>query len=206
MRLNIAVAEIARRPIDAVGDQDVVAGTCDRQQRGRDRRQSRGHQRHPGAACALELAQRALQRLRGRRAAPAVLVARAVRDLVLRGRIEHGRGVINRRIDEAVLGFGIAAGGDQTRFGLARGFGCLRHDAGISVSAPLKAARGHIPPDRRRSVNPLTLLPGRSVMRTGEGPWGSSASEFRSAGFGPAECLAARKERRIRVRAREAIS
>ena len=51
----------------------------------------------------------------------------------------------------------------------------------------------------------MTLLPGRSVMRAGEGPWGSSASEFRNAGSGWRHALAACKERRIRVRAREAI-
>jgi hypothetical protein len=67
------------------------------------------------------------ERFRCGGAAAAVLIARAVRHLILGGGIEHGRGVINRRIDEAVLAFGIAAGGDQDGVRLERAFGSLRH-------------------------------------------------------------------------------
>ena len=82
-----------------------------------------GSRATPAQASPSSVAQRVFQRLRGGRAAAAVLIAGAVRDLILGGRIKHGRGVIDRRIDEAVLAFGVAAGGDQSGFRLERVFG-----------------------------------------------------------------------------------
>jgi hypothetical protein len=125
--LEHAVAEVAGRPVHAVGDQDVVAAACDRKQRGRNRRQSRRQQGDAGTTLAFERGERLFERFRGGGAAAAVLIARAVRHLILGGGIKHGRGVIDRRIDEAVLAFGIAAGGDQDGVRLERAFGSLRH-------------------------------------------------------------------------------
>ena len=79
------VAKRARRPIGAVGDEDVVAGMHDRQQRRRDRRKPGRQQRHAGALRAFELLQREFERLGRRRAAAPVLIARAVGDIVRRG-------------------------------------------------------------------------------------------------------------------------
>ena len=80
-----------------------------------------GSSETPAQAGPSSSAQGVFQRLGGRRAAPAVLIAGAVGDLIRGGRIEHGRGVIDRRIDEAVLACGVAAGIDQSGCGLDRG-------------------------------------------------------------------------------------
>jgi hypothetical protein len=76
--------------------------------------------KHAGAGLAFQRADRVLQCLRGGRAPAAVLIARAMGDLVLGGRIKHRRGVIDGRIDEAMLAFGVAAGGHQPGFRLQR--------------------------------------------------------------------------------------
>ena len=107
------VAERARRPIGAVGDKHVVAGMHDRQQRRRDRREAGRQQRHAGALRAFELLQREFERLGRRRPAAPVLIARTVGDIVRRGAVENGRGMIDRRIDEAVIGRRVAAAGDH---------------------------------------------------------------------------------------------
>ena len=109
------VAKSARRSVGAVGDEDMVAGMHDRQQGRRNCRKARRQQRHTGALRPFELLQREFERLGRRRAAPSVLIARAVGEVILGARIKHGRGVIDRRIDEAVIGGGIAAGGDHAR-------------------------------------------------------------------------------------------
>src|SRR4029077_3788019 len=76
--------------------------------------------RNAGAIRPFDLLERQLQRLGGRRAAPAVLVARAVRQKIFGARIEHRGGVIDRRIDETVVGFRIAPGGDHAGSGPPR--------------------------------------------------------------------------------------
>ena len=108
-------AKIPCRPIGAVGDQHMIAGTHDRQQGGRNRRKPGRQQRHAGALRPFELLQRELERLGGRRTAAAVLIARAMGEEILGIGIEHGRGVIDRRIDEAVVGAGIATRRHQFR-------------------------------------------------------------------------------------------
>ena len=60
---------------------------------------------------------------------------------------------------------------------------------------------------RVTSPNTRRFLCGTFLMGIGQGALSVHMNlYFRSAGIGPAECLGARKERRIRVRAREAIS
>ena len=125
--LERAVAEGAGRPVHAVGDEDVIARTDDRQERGGDRRQPGRQQGDPGAALALERGEGAFQRLRGGGAAPPVLVARAVGDLVFRVRIKQRRGVIDGRIDKPMRKLWIAAGVDQQGVGLDRGLRLLGH-------------------------------------------------------------------------------
>ena len=61
----------------------------------------------------LEFLDGEFERVRRRRTAPPILIARAVGEEILGARIEHGRGVIDWRIDEAVVGGRIAAGGDD---------------------------------------------------------------------------------------------
>src|SRR5207253_314400 len=68
-----AVAEFPCRQIDAIGDQEVIAGLQDRQQRNRCGGQARWHQRDAGAPRPLEFCERARERLRCGRAAAAIL-------------------------------------------------------------------------------------------------------------------------------------
>ena len=84
----------------------------DRQQSRRNCGEPGGQQGYAGAVRPFEFLQRLFERFGGRRAAAAVLVARAVGEKILRVGIEHGGGVIDRRIDEAMIGLGIAPGGD----------------------------------------------------------------------------------------------
>src|SRR5262245_66457090 len=67
-----AVAELARRLIGAVGDQQVITRVERREQGGRDRSETRRHQRNAGAVGPFERAQRVLERLRRRGAAATV--------------------------------------------------------------------------------------------------------------------------------------
>ena len=71
--LEHAVAEIAGRTVDAVGDQDMVAGAGGGEERCGDRRQPGRKQRHAGATLTFEFAQGVFQRFGGRRAAAAIL-------------------------------------------------------------------------------------------------------------------------------------
>ena len=73
--LEQAFAEIARRPIDAVGDEDVVASAGNRDERRRNRRQTRRQQHDAGAVVALDVAQRRFERFGRRRSAAAILIA-----------------------------------------------------------------------------------------------------------------------------------
>ena len=115
-----SVAEIPRRAIDVVADQEMIAGLQHRQQCRGDRRQARGRQTDAGALRAFERHQRFLQRLGGRGSAAAVLELAAMGMQVFRGRIQHGRTVDHRRIDETLLRLGVAARGHQRGFRLQR--------------------------------------------------------------------------------------
>ncbi len=138
-----AVAEFPRRLIDAVGNEHVIAGVEHRQQRGRDRRESGGQERNAGAIGAFELAQRIRKRLRRGGAPPPVEIAGAAGEKILRRWIEHRRGVIDRRIDEAVIGGRVATAHHQARRRLELrvrgvGFGLFCHGL---VPAPREPAR-----------------------------------------------------------------
>ncbi len=137
-----AVAEIARGPVDVVADQDVVAGLQHREQGGRDRRQPRRHDADAGALRPLQRHQRVLERPGRRRAVTAIRELAPMGMQVLGRRIEHGRAVEHRRIDEPLLRLGVAAGGDQAGLGVL--FGGVR---GIHASA-FKSA---FPPGADRS-------------------------------------------------------
>ena len=115
-----AVAEISRRAVGIVADQEMVAGFQHREQRRGDRRQARGRNTDAGALRALKRHQRLLQCLRGRGSAAAILELAAVGVQIVRGRIKHGRAVDDRRIDESLLRLGIAPGGHQRGFRLPR--------------------------------------------------------------------------------------
>ena len=96
---------------------------------------------------------------------------------VFRGRIEDGGTVDDRRVDEAFLGFGVAARRHQSGFGLLRAH---RSGAGGRVHASLsKDLLPHVTNGRQTAmwadivnnrtrkspVNPLTRPASRSVMR-----------------------------------------
>jgi len=74
-----------------------------------------------GALRTLQRHQGVLERPGGRGAVAAIGELAAMGVQVLGGRIEHGRAVEHRRIDEPLLRLGVAAGGDQPGFGLLLG-------------------------------------------------------------------------------------
>ena len=115
-----AIAEIARGPVHIVADQEVVACLQHRNQGGRNRREPGGHQADAGALRSLQGHQRLLQRPGGRRTEPAILELAAMRVEVRGGRIKHGRTVNDGGIDEAFLGFCIAARRHQPGFRFLR--------------------------------------------------------------------------------------
>src|SRR5262249_57956966 len=77
-------------------------------------------QRYAGALRTFQLLQREFERFRCWRAAPPILVTRAMGEKILGARIEHGRSVIDRRIDESVIGYRVAAAGNDLGVGLPR--------------------------------------------------------------------------------------
>ena len=115
-----AVAEIARRPVDIVADQHMIAGFQHRKQGGADRRQARGRETDARALRAFERHQRVLQRPGGRRAVAAVLKFAAMGMQIVRGRIEHGGTVDHGRINETFLRLGVAARRHQRGFSSQR--------------------------------------------------------------------------------------
>src|SRR6185503_14444961 len=144
-----AVAKVARRTINAVGDKNVFAGARDGEQCRRNRRQSRWQECDTGATVTVELTQCILERIRGRCAAPAVAVARPVSDLIVSGGIENGRGVVHGWIDKAVIGLRIASRRDQSRIGFDGGFWFFRHMIGTSFKDDLEASRAR---SRRKDI------------------------------------------------------
>ena len=173
-----AIAEIARRTIDVVADQQMIARLRHRQQRGGDRGKTRGRDAHARALRALQRHHHVLQRPRGRRAVAAIGEFAAMGMQVFGGRVEHGRAVEHRRIDKSFLRLGIAPGGHQPGFSLLRrrryvspgGFHAFAPKTfcrNRSAPCPIKAAsRGVLANNRtqKSAVNPLTRLASRSVM------------------------------------------
>ena len=84
------IAKSPRRAIGAVGDQDVIAGMDDGQEGAGDGREPRRQQRHAGALRSFQVLDGELERFGGRRAAPAILVARTMGEKILGASIEHG--------------------------------------------------------------------------------------------------------------------
>ena len=122
-------AEIAHRAVDRIRHQHMVA----RLDEGEDRREARRSTGAEGnrAMAALDRRHRLLEgELRGRAGAAVgdLVVAVLRRRLMCRhGRIEHGRGVIDRRVDDAEILLRRAPGMGQKRVGLA---GLAAHEAG----------------------------------------------------------------------------
>ena len=95
------VAELARRLIDAIDHENMVAGLDEGEDGRADGLISRRRQRRRGAA--LDLGDGLLERLDGRRRGAAVGVLLVALPQLLDGRKEDGRAAVDRRIDEAVV-------------------------------------------------------------------------------------------------------
>ena len=111
--LQHVIAEAPRRPIDAVRDEHLVAGRHESEQRGGDGRQA--GRREQRAVSAFELGDRFFERPHRRRAEPPIGEVLIVRLERREGRKQHGRAAIDRRIDEAMLARGLAAGMREPR-------------------------------------------------------------------------------------------
>src|SRR5690242_1509544 len=90
-------------------------------------------------------------------------------DLIFRCRIEQGGRVIDRRVDETVIGLRIAAGGHEPGVGFDRGFDLLRHLSGEPCSELRNTAAQTYTSAYAASVNPLTRQADRSEMRALKG-------------------------------------
>ena len=117
--LEEGVAEASGRRIGAVGHQQVVAGLEEGQHGNRDRGQPRGVDH--GSVRAFDRGKRLLEGIGGRRAVAPVahaLIGRSGCGLERReGREQHGGGVVDRRVDDAVVVLGVAPGmGDHGVF------------------------------------------------------------------------------------------
>ena len=115
-----AGAEVARRPVDGIGDQDMVAAAQQCQQ-GRGDRGLAGAD-HDRAVAAFELGHRLLEGGGGGRAVAAIVGA-LVRTGRLQGRDggeQDRRGVVDGRVDHAVLALGVAAR-DRDQGGVVHG-------------------------------------------------------------------------------------
>ena len=173
-----AVAEIARRTIGVVADQEMVAGLGDREQGGRDRSQAGRRKADAGALRPFQRHQRILQRPRGRRAVAAILELAAMGVQIVGGRVEHGGTVDDRRIDKTLLCFGVAARRHQPGLGLLPVRCPWPSEESMRLLADMffrfrrvTRARGGRSASMvnnrtsKRAVNPLTRLASRSVMR-----------------------------------------
>ena len=99
--LEEPLAETARRLIDGIADEDVIARFHNSEQRERDGRKPRG--REHGAGGAGDVGPCRFQRLGRRRAMRAVGIFGIAGDEIGIGAVKHGRAAIDRRIDETVL-------------------------------------------------------------------------------------------------------
>ena len=140
-----ALAKATRWPVDGVHHQQVVARPALREHGGRNRGNS-GRQ-GDGMIAALQLRQGFLERVRGRRSEAAVMEMRRrvplLHGLLQRrhGRKQHGRGVIDGRVDRAsLLGRNVAeaqnAGVDGKRLGGFGGHSDFLRRSGGSGGAP----------------------------------------------------------------------
>ena len=90
--------------------------------------------------------------------------------LMVCSRIQDRRGVINGRINKAVIGLRLASGGDQTGIRLGWGFRFLGHTIGASLREWTGRLTARVPAAKTytsapcRTVNPLTRQADRSVM------------------------------------------
>lgn len=112
--LEQRVAELAGRMIDAVDHQEMIARLEKGEEGRRDRRHARGTDL--GVVAALEGGDRRFDSARGGCAAPAIDVGLVAVFENLRRRKQHGRGMIDGGIDEAMLGE-FPAGGDKAGLG-----------------------------------------------------------------------------------------
>ncbi len=144
-------ADLARRAVGAVDHQQVIAGIEKRHQRGVDGGQSR--RRGDGAVSAFQFGHRFFEGEGGRRAiAPVIDAVEGVGGLFLKfveGLVNHRRGMIDGRIDHALLDLGVAAGlghlgGCRMLFAIRAipGHGSLRRraliDGGVAAHAPFR--------------------------------------------------------------------
>ena len=136
--LEDAVAHFARRLIDRVGHQDVVAGLREGQQGGGDGGGTR--RRQPGACAAFQRADGLLEGIGRGRAAPAVDIALLALLERLERFEEHGRAAIDGRIDEAVVREGIAARVDDVRSRCGASFSVRRPAVPCTVSFAAQSA------------------------------------------------------------------
>ena len=118
-------AEQAVRAINAVAQQNMIAGRHEGQQSRRDRGQAGWHGN--GFVSAFQFRDRGFESLRCRRADPAIPDAVERVAGIFQGldrRKQHRGGVIDRRIDDAVVGAGAAAGMGEDRIwlGVFHGF------------------------------------------------------------------------------------
>jgi len=139
----------------------MVAAAQHREQRRRDRRESRRQQRDRLAGRTIERTDGVLQRLRRGRPAPAVLIASAMGEEIFRARVEQRGGVVDGRIDVAMMGEGIAPAGGEQRVGLelARRLvvGILVHGSSCTV-AGVRTAAAAFTSVRATAVNPSQPL------------------------------------------------
>ena len=160
--LEHAIAELPRGLVDAVGHQQMIAGLEHRKQRGRNRREPGRQKRNAGAIGPFERAQRVFKRLRSRRAAAPVKIAGAAREEILGGRIEHRRDVMDRRIDETMIGGRVAAAHHEPgcRFkGGMRGVRVGRLGHGIVLSVGLSSRAREVGAAANAATFGLDLMP-----------------------------------------------
>src|SRR5262249_24218585 len=123
-----AIAEIACRPVHAVGDEHVIAGAGGGKQSRRYCCETGWQQGHACAGVAIDLAQGVFERFGGRCAAATIVVTRAMGDLILGSRVEQGRGVIDGRVYETMVGLRVTAGGDEAGMAFGWALRLRRHN------------------------------------------------------------------------------
>ena len=171
--LQHRVAKIARRAIDRVGDQQVVARFEAGQQRDRNRREPRGDQHRPGRTA--QLAPGDLERLGRRRALGAVGVARlALRESPARS----DKAPSNRDRSAYSRSRAVPSGSRPAVDDLGGGLARLPRAMAAAVLGirfidviPCRPCGRHLLRQRGPAVNPLTLLGDRSQMRHSGAAW-----------------------------------
>ncbi len=111
--LERLVAEMPRRPIAAVGHQQMIAGTADREDGRRDRVQSRRH--GDATRAAFEFLDRAFEAAARRRTAPSVFVWKLLPFERLQAWMQDRRGAVDGRVDGTKMLGGHAPGRNRDR-------------------------------------------------------------------------------------------